>query len=397
MLVPGPSDSARAGIHDLLEISMLSLYIHVPFCVRKCYYCGFYSTPYDQLVADDLISAIDRELDSHRDLIRSAGIRSLYLGGGTPTSLDDPQLSRLCSSVHRHADLSEAVEMTVEANPNTLSPSKLALLLDGGANRLSLGVQSFDDDMLSWLGRIHTGEQAKRAFRSARDAGFANISIDLIYGVPGLTMERWYATLESALRLQPDHVSAYALSIDGGSMLQDDVRTGKVALPDDDTVALQYKALVTRLDREGLEQYELANFARPGAECRHNENYWARGEYLGIGPGAWSFLGERRTMNIADIGAYISLLDRSAPFVADAEVLNCAQAAVEVLMLGLRTRKGVDLGRYAARFGASAQDALSERVAALAPTGLYALTDGVLRLTDRGMLLSHDALARIIS
>jgi len=375
--------------------SMVSLYLHIPFCVKKCHYCGFFSTRYDRALADAAIEGLAREMDIHAGLLGAREFGTLYVGGGTPTTLAQDQLSRLLTLLGRRIRLAPGAEITVEANPATATPDVLELLRRSGVTRLSIGVQSFADDVLSALGRSHTGSQAAQAVRNAREAGFENIGIDLIYGVPQQTEEQWRRTLADAIGLRPHHISAYCLSADAGSRLAADVGSGNLTLPDDETAISMYQSAIQEIEGAGYCQYELSNFALPGRECRHNTNYWERGEYLGLGPGASSFLGSRRWENIPDVAAYCSRLAQGGPAVDRSEDLSVEEAALESLLLGLRMTAGVDLGRYAERHGELRRDRLLLRVRELEPHRLLTIENGCLRLTRRGMVLAQEVLSRI--
>ena len=376
---------------------MLSLYVHIPFCVRKCHYCGFFSTRYDRSVADDYLDALEVEADRYADLFRKRSIGTLYIGGGTPTTLSSEQLSLLITMLERHVHLQQGAEITVEVNPATATQELMAHLRRLGATRISIGVQSFSDAILSALGRIHTAQEAARAFMLARETGFENVGMDLIYGVPHQTAAQWHQTLEKTLRLAPSHISTYCLSADSGSRLDEDVRSGAVALPGDDAAVSMYRSAVNMIEREGFHHYELSNFALPGFACRHNINYWERGEYLGLGAGASSFLGSSRFANIADIAAYCSRLFRGETAVDTREALTGDHASLEDLLLGLRMTAGVDLGRYEHRHGSARRERLLLRIEELLPHGLFLIENGRLRLTSRGMVLADEALCRIVA
>lgn len=376
---------------------MLSLYIHIPFCVKKCLYCGFYSTQYTDESADKYLSALLLETGMHSRLLGEQTVGSIYIGGGTPTTLSPDQFSRLFSIIEEHVHLTADAEITVEANPDTVTTNSLFLLKRLGVSRLSIGVQSFSDEVLALLGRVHSAGQAVAAVRAARDGGFASIGIDLIFGVPGQTEEQWKNTLETAISLQPEHVSAYSLSMDTGSQWHRDAKDGRFEPPDDDISADRYAAALEFLRSHGYHQYEISNFCLPGYECRHNINYWDRGEYLGLGPGAWSFMGNRRWANIADTDQYIFRLVSGATVhdLERDEFVNNEQAALEKLFLGLRKTSGVDLAAYGSQFGGGALDALLSRIGDLERAGLVNIRKGTLALTGRGMLLSNEVLSRI--
>jgi oxygen-independent coproporphyrinogen III oxidase len=374
---------------------MLSLYIHIPFCVRKCRYCGFYSTTYSSGRVDEFMSGLIREAAMYRDDFSHRPFSSIYIGGGTPTVLSPEQLGLLVRVIREHFPIDNSIEFTVEANPNTVTSEKLSLLLALGVNRLSLGIQSFSDDILQTLGRLHNGEQAADAFRLARSMGFRNIGIDLIYGIPGQTETHWEETLDAAIALKPEHVSAYSLSLDHGSQFMREAEAGAFTMPDDEVVAAMYERTVQTLNNARYEHYEISNFSLPGYECRHNMNYWDRGEYLGLGPGAWSFISGRRYANIPDIAEYSQRMSTGRSAVDDQETIGPEPSAMEMILLGLRTMKGLDLLRFEMEYGPDFLRRLESNAVPLRDAGLLRVTDGRLMLTERGILLSDEALARL--
>lgn len=374
---------------------MLSLYIHVPFCVRKCRYCGFYSTAFSPGLADEFMGGIKLEAAQYRNDFSRRLFTSIYLGGGTPTVLSLEQFGLLMSAIRDNFQFADDVEFTVEANPNTVTSEKLLFLRAQGVNRLSLGVQSFSDEILQTLGRLHTAEQAADAFRLARNAGFENIGIDLIHGIPGQTVADWDETLNAAIALKPEHVSAYSLSLDDGSQFKRDAEAGGFSLPDEEVCALMYEHAVQKLDSAGYQRYEISNFSLPGYECRHNMNYWERGEYLGLGPGAWSFISGRRYANISDTTDYVLRCASGRTSINVQETVGPDSSARETVLLRLRTMKGLDLHRFEQEFGPGLLRRLERNAVPLREAGLLCLTDGHLRLTDRGILLLDEALAKL--
>jgi oxygen-independent coproporphyrinogen-3 oxidase len=375
---------------------MLSLYIHIPFCVGKCHYCGFYSTIYTLEQADEYIAALRLEAAGYQRAFSGRTFDSVYIGGGTPTALSADQLESLIAVLHAHLQISPDAEYTIEANPHTSSDSHLTLLQELGINRLSLGVQSLSNGVLKTLGRLHSASEAADVFMLARHAGFANIGIDLIYGVPGQTTDEWKETLERVISLRPEHVSAYSLSLDEGSRFWRETEAGRFALPGDEEAASMYELAVNGLGRAGYGRYEISNFSLPGFICRHNMNYWERGEYLGLGPGAWSFISGRRYHTIADVREYSARLNAGLPVIKSEEVADVRQAANETVMLGLRTVRGVDRVRYEQVFGADTVRQLDKNAAPLKEAGLLEESKGRIRLTEKGFLLADEALARLI-
>jgi oxygen-independent coproporphyrinogen-3 oxidase len=321
---------------------------------------------------------------------------SIYIGGGTPTMLSLGQFSRLFDLIEEHLPLTADAEITVESNPGTITAGTLDLLKDRGVNRFSIGVQSFSDQVLAMLGRTHSADRAFDAVRAVRDAGFGNIGIDLIYGVPEQTEEHWKRTIDAALSLEPEHLSAYSLSLDEGSPLCREAQAGRFMLPDDEVVERMYGTAIRSLAEAGLRQYEISNFCVPGRECRHNCNYWARGEYLGLGPGAWSFIGNTRSMTIADVNEYIARMTGGIPAIDTRDVINRDQSAAETLFLGLRRTAGIDLDHYDRMFGPVATNNLRKKIRKLDGSGLFQIENARLSLTMRGFLLSNEALTSIL-
>jgi oxygen-independent coproporphyrinogen III oxidase len=374
---------------------MLSIYIHIPYCVGKCLYCGFFSTQYSPEKADDFIAALEIELKLWQQAFADRTFGCIYIGGGTPTVLSIDQISRVIAGTKRCFLLEHDREFTVEANPHTLSPLYLSSLLDQGVNRLSLGFQSFSDTTLHFLGRPHTAVQSIDALDMARKAGFQNISIDLIYGIPGQSMEEWEMTLGRAIALKPEHISAYSLSLEEGSHFMRLAASGEIVLPDEEVVAQMYELATGLLPASGYRRYEISNFSLPGFECRHNQNYWFRGEYLGLGPGASSFINGKRRDTVADTEEYVRRLSRGLPVFANEEAVVQDAAAMEMLMLGLRTAEGVDIERLTSEHGVDFLKDLEQKIGPLDELGLLVLRNGRLKLTDRGFLLSDEVLKRL--
>lgn len=374
---------------------MLSLYIHIPYCVKKCPYCGFYSTRYSPKSADEFLEALWREASNCRNEFGELTFQTVYVGGGTPTVLSPAQIGRLGDVITDHFSVSEASEFTVEANPNTVSEGNLSAWRGIGANRLSLGVQSFDDAVLGILGRLHTAGQALSAFQMARTAGFRAVGMDLIYGVTGQTLQQWKTTLETAVLCRPEHLSVYSLSVDEGSLFKQELEAGRFSPPDDDLAADMYESAAAMLADAGYRRYEISNFALPGSECRHNLNYWERGEYLGFGPAAWSFMQGRRYYNIADCGEYARRMASGISAVAGSDIPGQEQASRETLLLSLRTAKGLDLARYRHEYGIHMSQRLEAALVPLREAGLLQVRDGRATLSERGVLLSNEAISRL--
>lgn len=317
------------------------IYIHVPFCHRKCTYCAFYSKPVvsGRWPVVSYVDALLAEMEDRRNE-QAHPIRTVYFGGGTPSILPIEQLARIVEGLHSHFDLSNLEEMTIEANPEDLSPEYLSEIRKMGFNRLSIGIQSLDDDMLRLLNRRHTAQQAIEAVENANAAGFDNISVDFIYGLPNIFQ---FSSFNFQL---VTHISAYALTVEPGTALAKQVEQGRVVLPDEDEVVRQYYDLHRQFETYGFRQYEVSNYARPGYESKHNSRYWDRTPYLGLGPAAHSFDGTRRKWTVSDVEKYISgYSQKSAGFGNNGlygyEYLTPVDSYNELLMTALRTTRGL--------------------------------------------------------
>lgn len=398
---PGPAPGPRpAGgspgtaplgvLADVVPASRsVGLYVHVPFCERRCHYCSFTTAPRES--AEQVrryLAAARRELAllARAPWAPGLGLATVFFGGGTPSLLEPDQLAGLLAGAAAGFPLAPGAEVTVECNPESVTAERLAAYRAAGVTRISLGVQSLDDAVLRTLGRLHDAAGAGRAFADARRAGFDRISVDLMYGLPGLDREGWRRTVTAVLDWEPDHLSAYALTLDEGS------RWGAAGAPplpaEEDTVA-QYRELAGRAAARGFEHYEISNWARPGGRSRHNLGYWRRREYLACGPGACGFLGDLRWSNARALARYCGRLEAGALPVESWERLTPAQARAEALILGLRTADGVAARPLAARLAGDRR--LAARVEEWRQRGLLAWSADTVRLTEDGFLLS-DAL-----
>jgi oxygen-independent coproporphyrinogen-3 oxidase len=323
------------------HLTSSGLYVHLPFCKSKCPYCDFYS-----ITTTDPIEAFLAALDAEARLYRHQfpAFDSLYLGGGTPSLLDGAQLAELMKNLRRHFTFVTDSEITLEANPDDLTAEKLQAFQDLGVNRLSLGVQSFDEAELGFLKRRHTTRRTRQSLELIRAAGFNNLGLDLIYGLPGQSLDAWTHTLEMALSFTPEHLSCYQLTVAGHTPLGRMVAGGLAQLPDEETQREFFLFTAQFLTAQGYIHYEVANFAREARfRCRHNLKYWTRTPYLGLGPAAHSFLAGRRWWNVASVENYCAALNAGEAPVAEAETLTPDQIRLETLFLGFRTQKGVSL------------------------------------------------------
>lgn len=372
----------------------LGLYVHIPFCERKCTYCHFAIDPRrpEEERQQRYLRALLQEISDAVEQPPSRRADSIYLGGGTPTLLSLDRMARLLEALREGFLLSSDAEVTVEANPRDLDASGYLALRGLGVNRLSLGVQAFDDAVLHEMGRLHTAEDARAAYAAVRAAGFDNVSIDLILGWPGESAARWRRALAQVAELRPDHVSLYVLEAFGKTLLAHQLRRGGVALPDDDVVADLYAQTVDTLEAVGIHRYEISNFARPGKESRHNGKYWADAPFLGFGMSAHSYWNGRRSWNASSFGAYCSRIEQSGPLGAreGERVLSEEERRSEALFTGLRRSEGIDLARFIERYGIDPQASYEEPLREPLAAGLIESREGRLRLTERGVLLSNE-------
>ncbi len=379
---------------------MPGLYIHVPFCARKCAYCDFYSLPLADQPDAVAGAAIARYLDALERELRGlpAGFvpDTVYVGGGTPTVLPAESLTRLLDLVHRRFRLPADGEWSCEANPGTVTAEKAARLRAGGVNRVSLGVQSLDDRNLAALGRSHTARQAAESYQALRAAGFDNLGVDLMYGLPGVPRAGLAQDLEELLRWQPEHVSVYALSFEAGTPLAARRAHGAVAEVADDEQAEQYHLIRRRLGAAGYEQYEISNFARPGRACRHNLNYWAGGDYFGCGPAAHSHGQGRRSANLSDLEAYAASLAEGRSSCAFEEILGAEAKARETLILNLRRTAGVEEDEFRRQTGFDVQALGGGALARALALGLLEREGRRLRLTAAGLFVSDAVFAELV-
>lgn len=363
----------------------LGLYLHIPFCVKKCGYCDFYSVT-DAALMDAYTGALVREIRLYGEKAAGYVTDTVYLGGGTPSYLGEARLCRILRAVRKHFSLAENAEITIECNPESTDRRLLEALLFSGTNRLSFGVQAAHDDELRRIGRIHDFEKAKNAVLLARSCGFHNISLDLMYGLPGQTQEMFLDSLSQCLALKPTHLSCYGLKLEPTTKMGRENPT----LPDDDAQADTYLAMCGELRRHGFEHYEISNFALPGFRSRHNSRYWDLSEYIGLGPGAHSLFGGRRFAFPRDIAAFIdgTAAVRNEEEVPDFERQN------EYLMVRLRTSDGVDLRDLEKRY--HIDPAPYEAVfRALAKPGLTEQNGTRWHLTDAGFLVSNSIINMI--
>lgn len=375
---------------------MRSLYVHIPYCRSKCRYCGFNSIPlpdskdlesYTRALVAEIRNAGAENIDSFSDTV--------YFGGGTPSILSLPQLGEVLAALRDAATLPAGAELTIEANPETLDAGKFDGLRGLGFNRLSLGVQSFDDGLLALMGRPHDAARAAEAFSLARAAGFANIGLDLIFALPGQTLEGWRRDLDRAIGLGPEHLSLYALTYEPNSEFGIRDSKGTIRRVSEDLETDMYLTAIETLAAAGYQHYEVSNFAKPGSRSRHNLNYWHCGDYLGFGAGAHSHASGRRWANDPDPAGYVRKIGAGQSPVAFEEALTPDQRRFEAVFLGLRMTEGIDVAEFTARWGGPPWARSPGEWGRLEREGLVVRECGRARLSQRGLLLSDGILARL--
>lgn len=376
----------------------IGLYIHVPFCLRKCRYCDFVSYPYSHAAAGRYLAALEQEMGlySRRLTLEEKQVASVYIGGGTPTCLPAAALSAVLDRCRTCFQFAPQAEITVEANPGTVDRAKLAALRKAGVNRLSLGVQACREDLLRLLGRVHDFGQAVEAVHLARQAGFQNLNLDLIFGIPGQTTAQWRSCLEQVLALAPEHISAYGLQIEENTPLGRAVKKGDIVPCDEETELAMFQETISLLTACGFEHYEISNFARPERQCRHNLGYWHNLEYLGLGPAAHSHMRGCRYSNEEKVAAYAARLADGERPVAFSERPSRRTAMGESVFLGLRLLKGLPLDEFDRRFGERAEAVFAPEIDRLCRFNLVEIKDGYLRLTRRGLPLANQVFVEFV-
>ena len=372
----------------------MGLYVHVPFCTKRCFYCSFNTAPLEHDgEMRRYVGALRRELGllATTSWASSVSLETVFFGGGTPSLLSPDDMAGILDEIRARLALSPAAEITVECNPESVSRDKLTAYRQAGVNRISLGVQSLDDSILPVLGRLHDARGARRAFEAVREAGFDNVSVDLMYGLPNQAADTWTRSVSGVLAWEPEHLSAYGLTLDAGSLW---AVTGVEGLPGEGAVVEQYWALARAAQARGFEHYEISNYARPGFRSRHNQIYWHAAEYLACGPGACGFVGDLRYGNVKPVTRYCATLESGALPIDTAERLTERQRVGERLILGLRLVDGVPRAWLDER--AAGDAGLARRLAAWREAGVLAEHDDRVALTESGFLVSDSVFVDLL-
>ena len=383
---------------SLVAQSGIGCYVHIPFCVRKCAYCDFNSfSGYTDSSIARYVAALTQEIRRAGQGASDTSIDTIFFGGGTPTAIPAADEAALLQTLRETLPVTADAEITTEANPGTMDTAHLEVLRAAGFNRISFGVQSFDAGLLKTLDRIHSAVEAKSAVAAARAAGFENVSIDLMFGLPRQTLIQWRDTLDQALALDTDHLSLYSLIIEPGTGFYTLQQKGRLPLPDEDLAAEMFQMAIDAARSAGFAQYEISNFARPGRECRHNLHYWRNEPYYGFGCGAVSYLHGARRMNLKPPTKYAETIENGGDLTESVETLTPKETMAETMMLGLRlTHEGVDCHGFARRFGADPRAIYAREIAKYTGRGLLETIDDHLRLTPCGVFLANDVMAEFV-
>ena len=371
-----------------------SVYIHIPFCATKCYYCAFNTYTFHKEQAKAYLQALRTEMELYAS--ETEPLQTIFIGGGTPSILSANALAQLLTDIHQHFQITSDAEITVECNPGTVDAEKLRVMRDNGVNRLSFGLQAMQDETLKQLGRIHTVAEFLESYHLAREHRFENINIDLIFALPDQTMDAWHHTLNEVISLEPDHISAYNLVMEETTPFYEWWQAGELRLPTEDTEADMFQYTIETLTAHGYEHYEICNFARPNRAARHNLVYWDNQPCIGLGTGAWGYINRTRYSNIRGIAPYIKELSERNKPIADTEHLTGHAEKSETLMLALRKREGISLNVYQNRFGEDIEVAFGSILKKWMDLGLLERTATHLRLTPRGLFLANEVFVELM-
>ena len=396
----------------MLSAEPISLYVHIPFCETKCPYCDFNTYAAIEPLMPTYVAALKSEIALWGSLLDRPEVHTVFFGGGTPSYLPSEDIRHTMKAITTAFNLAPCAEVTLEANPGDFTADKLAAYLDCGINRLSIGVQSFDDDLLKTLGRRHDATDAVHAYRQAADAGFENISIDLMYGLPYQNIQQWQSTLAQALELTPPHISMYCLTLEGGTPMERWVDQGSMPTPDADLAADMYLMAQDEMRPGGYRHYEISNWAQPGRRSQHNLTYWRNDPYLGVGPGAHSYLGDCRFSAIKSPREYIRRMQSvspdscgepmramisSVPVVDEIEQIDTPLEMAETMMMGLRLDEGIGIAGFKERFGEPPSHFYADTLDELERLELLHTQEDALRLTHRGRMLGNEVFSRFFN
>lgn len=373
-----------------------AVYIHIPFCTNKCFYCDFNSYVLKDQPVMDYLRALDREMELTVRENPPDVIKSIFVGGGTPTVLKPDEMAYFLKSVRKHfPDWSEDIEFSMEANPGTTDPEKLAVMREGGVNRVSFGVQAFQNELLSGIGRIHNTDDVYRSLDNARAAGFDNLSIDLMFGLPNQTVDMLAGSVKAALELGLPHYSIYSLKVEENTLFHTLYNRNQLPLPSEEDELAMYLLLMNAMKEAGYEQYEISNFAKPGMGSRHNMTYWRNEDYYGLGAGAHGYIRRTRHMNVKGVNAYIDAVQHGLPRL-HATPVSREEAMEDFMMVGLRMLEGVRDEDFREQFGVSMEEIFGGQLHKMTSAGLLEKAGTVYRLSRQGILFGNDVFGEFV-
>lgn len=378
-----------------MSLERVSIYVHIPFCAKRCAYCDFNTYAWRGSIVRDTLEAICAHIESFS--AEGIAVPTIFFGGGTPSFPDPEGIIRILDTIRSRFNVLPDAEISLEANPGTTDRARYAVLRQAGFNRLSMGVQAFDDQLLKALGRIHTASEAISSFEAARQAGFGNINIDLMFALPGQTIRHWQRTLRTAISLQPEHLSCYALTIEPNTPFYKMHQQGLLSLPGEEEDLRMYQYAIRTLTRAGYEHYEISNFARPGYRCQHNMVYWRNEQYLGFGPGAVSYRHGIRWKCLNNPRRYVHAVRQGLPLVEEEERLEADASLGETIMLMLRLRDGVDVKAVEQRYGVNLAQRYAHQLRQLQRLRLIEVTPDYWRITSRGLPIANTICAEFLA
>lgn len=376
------------------RLIMAGIYLHIPFCKQRCIYCDFFSTTENDKKST-YVQALSKELELRKDYLDGEIIDTIYFGGGTPSQLEEKDFIQLFETIYKIYTVNPKAEITIEANPDDLTPQYIAMLRTLPFNRLSMGIQTFKEDTLRLLHRRHTAAQAQQAYQHCREAGFQNISIDLMYGLPGETLEDWQKDLQTALQMRPEHISAYHLIYEEGTPLWNLKEAHQVEETDEDLSVSLFKELIHTLKSNGYEHYEISNFCRPGFHSRHNSSYWTGKKYLGCGPSAHSYDGTSRQWNVASLSQYIQGIQKGTPY-QEKEELDLYTRYNDFIITRLRTAYGIPTHILKETFGETLFDYCMRMASPHLKQGFLTLENHIMKLTEKGIFISDGIMSDLL-
>lgn len=367
----------------------ISLYVHIPFCQKKCYYCDFNSYSGKQHLIKDYIEALKKEIIMYKFILNNYRIDTIFFGGGTPSILEGDQITDIIDTIKKHYVVRDGAEISMEANPGTLNYNKLKKYYSSGINRLSIGLQACQDNLLKTLGRIHSFEDYLKNLKEARKAGFTNINTDLIFSLPGQKKEHWEKCLEKIVSLDMPHISAYSLIVEEGTLLNNWVKNKIVALPDEEIQLKMYHHTIKYLKEKGYIHYEISNFAKSGFQCKHNMVYWYNKQYIGLGAGSHSYFNKKRFSNVNGIEKYIDLVKSNKTPIEDEIDVSIKDEISETMFLGLRLIEGISIDEFTKRFNISPFEIYEKQIKKFSEQGLLEWDKTHIRLTQKGIDISN--------